>query len=156
MRLLGQGWSQAEVARKLKVTPAAVSQWVKAHREGGADALRARPHPGAKPRLDDRQLQRLETLLEKGPRTRGAATDRWTLRRVAELIEDRFGVAYDPSGVWHLLHRMGWRFRRPRGRGREDQGNARAQWRKADRPGVRRDRRRRREDQRRRPRRGHT
>jgi predicted transcriptional regulator len=33
--LLDQGCSQSEVARLLGVTPAAVSQWAKARRQGG-------------------------------------------------------------------------------------------------------------------------
>lgn len=58
MTLLDQGrLLQAEVARQLGVTPSAVSQWVKARNQGGEEALRAKPHPGPRPKLNARQLQ---------------------------------------------------------------------------------------------------
>ena len=101
--LLDQGRSQAQVARELGVTPAAVSQWVKTRRRGGDLALKAKPHPGPRPKLTDSQRRRLVRRLEKGPRAHGYATDLWTLKRIAEVIRKRFGVDYDPSGVWHVL-----------------------------------------------------
>lgn len=136
MTLLDQGWLQAEVARKLGVTPAAVSQWVKARDEGGEEALRAKPHPGRTPKLNERQLQWLEKLLQRGPRTHGYSTELWTLKRVAEVIEKRFDVSYDPSGVWHVLHRMGWSCQKPERRARERDEDAIAQWRKEDWPRI--------------------
>ena len=136
MTLLDQGRSQAEVARQLGVTPAAVSQWVKARRHGGEEALRAKPHPGPKPKLNDRQLQRLEKLLLRGPRKHGYPTELWTLKRVAEVIWKHFGVRYDPSGVWHVLHRRGWSCQKPEKRARERDEDAIVQWRKKDWPGI--------------------
>jgi transposase len=32
------------------------------------------------------------------------------------MIEQQFGVRYDPSGVWHLLHGFGWSGQEPEGR----------------------------------------
>jgi transposase len=143
MTLLDQGWSQADVARKLGVTPAAVSQWVKARREGGTEALQAKPHPGPTPKLNERQLKRLEKLLLRGPRRHGYPTELWTLKRVAELIEQRFGVTYDPSGVWHVLNRMGWSCQKPVRRARERDEGAIVQWRKKDWPRIKKRRKKR-------------
>ncbi|MEK0340250.1 MAG: IS630 family transposase [Nitrosopumilus sp.] len=136
MTLLDQGWLQSEVARKLGVTPAAVSQWVKARDEGGEEALRAKPHPGRRPKLNDRQLQQLEKLLRRGPRKHGYPTELWTLKRVAEAIQKRFGVHYEPSGVWHVLNRMGWSCQKPERRARERDEDAIAQWRQKDWPRI--------------------
>ncbi len=107
MALLDQGWSQAEIARRLGVTQGAVSQWKKRCRRDGPQALKATPHPGPKPKLTAQQREQLGRLLLKGARTYGYRTELWTLRRVAEVIRKRFGVRYDPSGVWHVLRRMG-------------------------------------------------
>lgn len=136
MTLLDQGCSQSEVARQLGVTPAAVSQWVKARRKGGDEALKARPHPGAMPKLDKKQMKRLEKLLLRGPRKHGYATELWTLPRVAEVIERNFGVRYDPSGVWHVLRRLGWSCQKPERRARERDEQAIAAWRKNDWPRI--------------------
>jgi len=136
MALLGAGRSQSEVARQLGVTPAAVSQWVKARRKGGDEALAARPGGGRPSRLTDRQLKRLENLLRRGPTRYGLPTELWTLKRVAALIEKEFGQRYDPSGVWHLLRRIGWSCQKPERRARERDEAAIERWRKRDWPRI--------------------
>ena len=136
MTLLDQGRSQSEVARHFGVTPAAVCQWVKAFQRDGPDALKAKSHPGAPSRLTDRQLKQLEQLLLRGPTQQGYSTQLWTLPRIVELIRKHFGVTYDPSGVWHILHRMGWSCQKPERRARERDEQAIAAWRKQDWPRI--------------------
>lgn len=134
--LLDQGWSQSGVVRALGVTPAAVCQWTKARRDGGEAALRARPHPGPTPKLSDRQMLRLEKLLLQGPTRHGYATELWTLSRVAQVIHKHFGTTYDPSGIWHVLRRLGWSCQKPQRRARERDEQAVVQWRKRDWPRI--------------------
>ena len=134
--LLDQGRSQSDVARALGVSPAAVSQWVKARRAGGEVALRAKRHLGRKPKLSDRQMRRLQKMLLKGPTRNGYANALWTLNRVAQLIDKHFGKTYDPSGVWHVLRRMGWSCQKPERRARERDEEAIATWRKKDWPRI--------------------
>lgn len=55
---------------------------------------------------------------------------------MAEVIEKRFGVRYDPSGVWHVLQRMGWSCQKPERRARERDEDAIVQWRKKDWPRI--------------------
>jgi len=130
MTLLEQGYCQSEVARQVGVTAGAVSQWVKACRRDGPDALKAKVHPGPKPKLSTRQMQRLQKLLLKGARDHGFATELWTLARIVEVIRKHFAVTYDPSGVWHLLRRMGWTCQKPERRARERNEQAIVAWRK--------------------------
>jgi len=61
-------------------------------------------------------------LLSQGPLAHDYTTDLWTLKRIAEVIEKHFGVCYDPSGVWHMLHGIGWSRQKPEGRTRERDG----------------------------------
>ena len=136
MALLDRGQPQKQVAQTLGVTPAAVSQWVKARREGGDAALKAKPHPGPRPKLNEGQAARLEKLLLQGPRRHGYPTELWTCPRVAELIEKTFGVSYDPSGVWHLLTRMGWSAQKPERRARERDEGTIVTWRQKDWPRI--------------------
>jgi len=136
MALLDQGRSQAQVAHKLGVTPAAVSQWVKARRQRGDTALQAKPHTGRTPKLNDRQVARLDKLLRQGPTKHGYATELWTLSRVVQVIAKHFAVTYGPSGVWHLLWRMGWSAQKPERRARERDEDAIARWRKKDWPHI--------------------
>ena len=134
--LLDEGYGGSEVARIFGVSPGAVSQWNKRYRQGGIEALRAKPHPGPKPKLTPRQRKQLERLLLKGPGKHGYATELWTLPRVAEVIRKRFGVDYDPSSVWHILRAMGWSCQKPERRARERDDQAIARWRKKDWPRI--------------------
>lgn len=136
MTLLDKGLAQSRVAAKLGVTPSAVSKWVKAREAGGDAALKAKPHRGPPPKLNDRQVARLEKRLLQGPRKHGYATELWTLPRIAELIRRCFDVTYDPSGVWHLLTRMGWSAQKPERRARERDEDAIVRWRKKDWPRI--------------------
>jgi transposase len=136
MALLKQGYCQSEVARQVGVTPGAVSQWVKAYRRDGPDALKAKVHPGRKPKLSKAQMRRLEKLLLKGATHHGFATDLWTLARIVELIGKHFAVTYDPSGVWHLLRRMGWTCQKPERRARERNEQAIVAWHKENWPRI--------------------
>jgi transposase len=117
--LLQAGHRPSEVARRLGVSPAAVSQWKKLYRQAGPEGLKATPHPGPKPKLTMPQRRKLERLLLKGPPAHGYTSDLWTLSRIAEVIEKHFAVSYDPSGVWHILKAMGWSCRKPERRARE-------------------------------------
>ena len=64
-----QGWSQQRISEALGVSKGAVSQWMKRARDGGgAEALKRRPAPGARPRLSEEQRAKVPELLERGPR----------------------------------------------------------------------------------------
>jgi len=136
MALLDQGWSQAEVAESLGVTPGAVSQWKTAYHRDGPEALKAKQHPGPASKLTPKQREQLGRLLLKGARAFGYRTELWTLTRVAEVIRKKFGVQYDPSGVWHVLRNMGWSCQKPERRARERNEEAIVQWRTKDWPRI--------------------
>jgi transposase len=141
LALLEAGHGPSEVARRLGVSPGAVSRWKKLSQQAGRKGLKAQPHPGPRPKLTGRQRRDLERLLLKGPLAHGYLTDLWTLKRIAEVIEKQFGVRYDLSGVWHVLRRMGWSCRRPEGRARERDEGAIARWRQRDWPRIKKARR---------------
>jgi transposase len=134
--LLEGGHRPDEVAKLLGVSPTAVSQWKMIYQRAGPKGLKAKPHPGPKPKLTAPQRQKLERLLLKGPLAHGYPTDLWTLKRIAEVIEKHFGVHYDLSGVWHVLHGMGWSCQKPERRARERDEEAIASWRQQDWPRI--------------------
>lgn len=94
-----QGWPQRQIAEALGVSPAAVSQWLKRARDGGPQALRHRPSPGAPRRLAAEQLARLPGLLRRGPEAYGFRGQLWTRKRLAEVIRAEFGIVYHPVHV---------------------------------------------------------
>ncbi len=121
-RLLKAGkLSQAEIARQLGVSRMAVSQWAETLEAKGLRDLRKRKAKGGLSRLTQEQKQKLKRLLNRGALASGFSTDRWTLRRVAELLEREFGVRYHPNYLHRLLHQLGFSPQKPLPRAAEQE-----------------------------------
>jgi transposase len=118
-RLLRKGVSQSEVARLTQVSRQSVSRWAMALEQEGLRGLHRARRPGRKPQLDDKQLTKLVRLLKAGPEAAGFPTGLWTLPRVAQLIDERFGVAFGTTRVWQLLRQLGFTPQRPTGKARQ-------------------------------------
>jgi len=111
--------SQAEVARSTAVSRQSVSRWANALDQGGLRGLRSAGRAGRRPKLDGRQLEQLARYLKAGSEAAGFPTGLRTVPQVAQLIEQRFGVAYGTTRVWQLLHQLGFTPQRPTGRANE-------------------------------------
>lgn len=123
--------SQAEIAEKYGVTEGAVSQWAKTLKEEGREGLRSTTpdgNQGPDPKLGEADKQRLAELLEEGPQAHGWETDLWTRRRVAQLIEDAFGVTYHPRHCSRILHDIGYRPVKPKREAREKDPAEKQRW----------------------------
>jgi len=112
--LFEEGLIPAEIARRVGVRHQIVSQWRKAWRQGGRNALRSSGPVGRKSRLTTEQLQTVNAALVTGAVAFGYSTDVWTLPRVAEVIQRVTGVSYHPHYVWYLLRQqLQWTWQRP-------------------------------------------
>lgn len=90
-----------------------VDEWVKRYREAGMDALVPKRQPGATPKLTEDQIQQLCAMLDAGPMPEdGLAAFNGPVLR--ELIHQRFGPLYSLSGLYALLHRLGYNDLMPR------------------------------------------
>lgn len=118
------------------VAHGSAGRWKQAYQKGGMKALAAKRHPGPKPKLSDKQCRRLGRMLLDGPTAHGYANELWTTKRVADVIRRKWGVKYDPSGVWHLLRRMGWTCQKPERQARERDEEAIVRWRQVDWPRI--------------------
>jgi len=134
--MLQEGLGVSEVARRVGVWPGSVTRWRQAYERAGEEGLKAKRHPGSKPKLPADQRQRLAELLLQGPLAHGYRTQLWTLARVAELIEKHFGVRYHPGHVWRVLRGMGWSCQKPERRARERDEEAIGRWRRQDWPRI--------------------
>lgn len=141
-QLLLNGSEVDEVAEVVGASEVSVRRWRRAVEKGGLEALKAKPHPGRKPRLSAKQKHRLIEILLAGPRKAGYPTELWTCRRVAEVIAKKFHVTYHPDHVGKLLHHLGWTCQKPEQRAREADDAAMERWRKRDWPRIKRGRRR--------------
>ena len=113
-RLLRQGkLSQAEIARHLGTSPAAVSHWKRKLEAEGRRALRRRQPSGRPRKLSAKQRRRLCRLLDRGAVAAGFESHRWTLERIRQLIEREFGVSYNPCSLSYLLRQAGFSVQQP-------------------------------------------
>jgi transposase len=129
LELFETGWKAIRIAAALGVTRGAVSQWLKAARAGGNQALRRRPRPGATPKLTADQRAQIPALLSQSAETYGFVGDVWTTKRVATVIFRTFGVRYHPAHVSRLLRQIGWTVQKPIRRATQRDEAAIAAWR---------------------------
>lgn len=127
-KLKEQGWSQKKIAGALGVTEGAVSQWIKRGREGGEEALKARPVPGASSRLTQEQKAQIPGLLAKGAPAYGFRGEIWTASRVAQVIQQYFGVQYSRDHAGAILRKMGWSQQKPETRATQRNEQAIETW----------------------------
>lgn len=136
LALLDDGLLPSEVARRVGVDRRSVRRWKAAARKHGEAGVRARAAPGRPPRLTPAYKRRLEALLIKGPLATGFDTDLWTCPRVAELIQQRFGITYHVDHIGRLLHELGWSPQKPARRAVERDEKAIRRWVREDWPRV--------------------
>ena len=119
-----EGLSQAEVARRLKVSRQSVSRWAACPVRVLATVRRS----GRKPGLGQRERTALRATLLAGARRAGFATELWTLPRVREVIARQHGPRFSTVHVWRLLRQLGFTPQRPAGRARERDEARIAEW----------------------------
>lgn len=137
VRLLQSGeMKQAEIARHLGVSEAAVSQWKKKLQTDGEAALQKRKAPGRPPKLSQAEREQLISILEKGARAAGFPTEQLTQARVREVIQREFGVTYHQNSISRLLHRLGWSVQKPEPRALERDEALIAAWLAKDWPRI--------------------
>src|SRR5690242_18850867 len=112
-RLLRQGFSQSEVARRVGVHRQSVSRGASELEQSGVRSLRRAKRSGRPPRRSAIQLRQLEQALKRGPEAFCFVSGLWAARRVRDLVEYRTGVRYHKDRVWLLLHQLGWTCQRP-------------------------------------------
>ena len=138
VRQIEQGAHPEEIAQALGMTRAAVYGWLAKYREGGLEALKARPVPGRPPTLSGSQLQRIYTLVVgNDPRQLPFTFALWTRAMVRELIGREFAVRLSEVSVGRLLGKLGLSPQRPLYRAYQQNPEAVARWNAETYPAIR-------------------
>ena len=103
-----QGWRQRDVADALGVREETVSRWLVRAADGGPKALLRRCSPGHPPKLSAAQKRLIPEFLWHGAEAYGFRGDVWTCARIAQVIEEEFGVSYHKDHVGRLLKELHW------------------------------------------------
>ena len=125
---VAEGYSQQEVAVFLGLHRSTVSRWVCTARDQGADGLKAKPTPGRPPKLTARQEKTVLSWIAKSPTSFGFATDLWTSRRLAVLIEQRLGIRFNSNYLVEWLRARKHTPQKPAQPARERDEAAIARW----------------------------
>ncbi len=104
-----------DVARILGVSERSINRWAHRLKEGGAEALRARPKGHNRPKLDDRQQAAVEKWVVEGQTPDGRPV-LWTVEKLRIAIAEEFGIKVGKTLLWLLLKKRGLVPRRPRPR----------------------------------------
>jgi transposase len=130
--LVGEGRSQTEVAGLLDVSRQSVSEWVRAHRLGGDEALAAGKRgrrEGEKTALaPSQQAQIAKAIREKNPDQLRLPGFLWTRALVCELIDRRFGIRVAEKTAGRYLRAWGFSPQKPARRALEQNPEIVARW----------------------------
>jgi transposase len=117
--IAGQGLGEQSELEREEIAAAVgrsrqfVDEWVGRYRREGIEALVPKSQPGATPKLSNDEIQQLCAMLDAGPSSQdGLAAFNGPILR--ELIQQRFGKLYSLSGLYALLHRLGYNDLMPR------------------------------------------
>ncbi|MGE5643725.1 MAG: winged helix-turn-helix domain-containing protein [Byssovorax cruenta] len=136
-RLLQAGkQSQAEIARRLGISRATVSDWAKQVAAGGLRALQRRSATGRPSHLTTEQEKRLVQILKRGAPAAGFPTERWTMGRVQQIIRREFNVVYHVHYMNRLLERLDWSLQQPLASAQEQDEELIRAWIKRDWPRI--------------------
>jgi transposase len=122
------GYSTEEVADFLGVDASSVRRWLIAFRQGGTRGLASRPATGRPPKLRRAQEKVVLRWLADSPAEYGFGTDWWTCPRLAQLIEEEWGVRLNPQYLSDWLRARDVTPQRPRRVPRERDDRAVADW----------------------------
>jgi transposase len=127
-----------DVAETLGLHRKTVYGWLAKFREGGRDALLAKPVPGRPSKLSGVQIARLyELIVGADPRQLSFAFALWTREMVRQVIRREFGVALSVVSVGRLLRTMGLSPQRPLYRAYQQNPEAVARWKAEQFPAIR-------------------
>ena len=116
--LAAEGLTATQIAEALGYSRRAVQGWVARDNAEGPEGLGDRPRPGQPAHLPEAQVERLRLRIDAGP-TPGDAVSTIRAAELRSILAAEFGVAYSLSGVYALLHQLGYSCLVPRPRHRK-------------------------------------
>nr|WP_261563442.1 IS630 family transposase [Frankia tisae] len=127
-----------QIIREAGMSRSAVFAWKRAWLQGGRQALLTKPIPGRPPTLDDDQLAELASMIAgHAPAEYGFTALLWTRPIIADLVEQHFGVRFQPDWIGKLMRRLGFSAQRPVYQAHESDSTQVHAWRTTDYPKIR-------------------
>ena len=112
--LVAQGMSCPEVSRLLGDAPRTVEYWVRRFEEKGLAGLVEGERSGRPPRLNDKQLEEINSILRQSPDSVGIRRGLWDGKGLAAFIKKQYGVTLGVRQCQNMFRSFGFRLRKPR------------------------------------------
>ena len=132
------GESPEVIAKALGYHRSCIYDWIAKYREGGIEALKTRPIPGAKPKLSGKHLQWLhKTIVDKNPLQLKFSFALWTRAMVRDLIAREFQVKLSEVSIGRLLKKLGFTAQKPLHRAYQQNPQLVLAWQASELPRIR-------------------
>jgi transposase len=109
-----EGMSREAAARIAGMDRQTLRDWVIRYNRGGPAGLSDHWGDGRPCRLTEGQQATLKTIVLTGPDPEVDGVSTWRLIDLCRIVQERFGVSYDESGLGKLLHRLDLSWQTPR------------------------------------------
>lgn len=108
IELRKKGWHVNDIAESFGLHRGSISRWLTKHKRGGENALKKRKAPGARPKLEKKEIETVISCLKLPATKFGFENPLWNCRRVQGLIKKKCKTELDVSNVWRMLR--AWNF----------------------------------------------
>lgn len=99
-----EGKNRTEIASFLKVSRRSVNIWIKAYLDLGLEGLKVKQRSGRPARLTPEQLVQVKSyVVDNAIKAQGG---RLQGKDVQEYIKSTFGVTYQKTNIYQLLHKL--------------------------------------------------
>ena len=131
-----QGKTQAEVAKRFRVSRAAACKWYAAWDAEGMEGLDSKGPPGFASALNGKGREQFRKAILKGPLASGYGTNLWTVGRLADVLKKTTKVAFGPVRTWQVVRELGFTSQKPQLRAKERDEKAIQDWKTRRLPGL--------------------
>jgi transposase len=104
--MLCSGWHTSDIAQALLVDESTIRNWHEKYQQGGTDELLALHYEGKACSLTDKQQEELAKHLDENTYLDSNA--------IRAYVKKKYKIAYSPSGMKDLLHRLGFVYKKPK------------------------------------------
>jgi transposase len=111
--LAGRGYRVPQIARIHDCGEDVVRHWLHRYQDHGVAGLEDAPRSGRPPK-DRLAAQIIDTQASQSPECSGHVQSCWTVALLTAFLATRFGLVLSRASVRRYLHRLGWRWARPR------------------------------------------
>lgn len=127
-QMFEKGISQADIAKKSGVTPAAVKYWHDAWKKKGIKGLKSKGHPGFASKLTPEKRVRLKKIILKGAKHYGYPTDFWTINRIMAVARKKLKLSFKKTWIWVIILSLGFTCQKPQTKSKERNEKSIADW----------------------------